>query len=120
MTIQDGLTVSLVGITVVFSGLLITSWLISAISLVPAWLQRLRPQVPPPPPVAPFAPAPVAAVTPAPAADVAAVISALLEVEMRLHGGERAERFTFRRDPAVADWRGDAGRRPNPPERGLR
>jgi Na+-transporting methylmalonyl-CoA/oxaloacetate decarboxylase gamma subunit len=120
VAIRDALIVSLVGMGVVFFGLLLTSWLISAISLVPAWIRRSR-QAPPPP--AP-APAPrealLPAITPVPPADEAAVIAALLEVEMRLYGGERPGRFTFRRDPAAPDWRGDAGKRSGQPIKGER
>ncbi|MCU0237789.1 MAG: OadG family protein [Acidobacteria bacterium] len=120
MAIRDALIVSLVGMGVVFSGLLLTSFLISAISLVPAWISRSR-QAPPPP-----APAPAPrealplAVTPVPPPDTAAVIAALLEVEMRLHGVDRPARFTFRRDPAAPDWRGDAGKRSGQPIKGVR
>lgn len=120
MAIRDALIVSLVGMGVVFFGLLLTSLLISAISLVPAWINRRRqaPQPPPPPP-APREAVPMA-ITPVPSPDTAAVIAALLEVEMRLHGGERPGRFTFRRDPAAPDWRGDAGRRSGQPIKGDR
>lgn len=119
MAIRDAILISLVGMGVVFSGLLLTSWLISAISLVPAWMERSRRDV---------RPAPVTTVKetvqpliiPAPPADTAAVIAALLEVEMRLYGGDLTHRFTFRRDPAAPDWRGDAGRRSGQPIRGVR
>ncbi len=124
MAIRDALIVSLVGMGVVFSGLLLTSFLISAISQVPAWINRRRTAFPSPPPPPVSAPAPREAVplaiTPVPPADAAAVIAALLEVEMRLHGGERPARFTFRRDPAAPDWRGDAGKRSGQPIKGER
>lgn len=117
MAISDGFIISLVGISVVFCGLLITSWLIAAISLVPVWLERRR-QIASPPPVAKETMAPV--IWPVPTADTAAVIAALLEVEMRLHGGDRLSRFTFRRDPALSSWREEIGTPPNPPIRGAR
>jgi Na+-transporting methylmalonyl-CoA/oxaloacetate decarboxylase gamma subunit len=122
VAIRDALIVSLVGMGVVFFGLLLTSWLISAISLVPAWINRRRTAPPPPPPMSPPAPreAVPLAITPVPPADAAAVIVALLEVEMRLHGGDRSARFTFRRDPAAPDWRGDAGKRSGQPIKGER
>jgi len=122
VAIRDALIVSLVGISVVFFGLLLTSWLISAISLVPAWINRRRTAPPPPAPVPAAAPreAVPLAITPVPPADAAAVIAALLEVEMRLHGGDRLARFTFRRDPAAPDWRGDAGKRSGQPIKGER
>jgi len=119
MAISDGIIISLVGMGVVFCGLLLTSWLISAISLVPAWLERRRQAVPPPVvPVTRETFQPV--ITPIPPPDTAAVIAALLEVEMRLYGGDRPSRFTFRRDPLVQSWSADGGRRDNWPVRGVR
>ena len=120
MAIRDALIVSLVGMAVVFSGLLLTSLLISAISLVPAWINRRRQAPPPPPPQPALRETAPPVITPVPPPDTAAVIAALLEVEMRLHGGERPARFTFRRDPAAPDWRGDAGRRSGQPIKGER
>jgi Na+-transporting methylmalonyl-CoA/oxaloacetate decarboxylase gamma subunit len=120
VAIRDALIVSLVGMGVVFFGLLLTSWLISAISLVPAWASRRRQATPPPMPPPAVKSMPPAAITPAPPPDTAAVIAALLEVEMRLHGGEHPARFTFRRDPAAPDWRGDAGKRSGQPIKGVR
>jgi len=118
VAIRDALIVSLVGMGVVFVGLLLTSFLISAISLVPVWFRRSR-QTPPPAPPAPREVS-LPAIVPAPPADTAAVIAALLEVEMRLHGGDSSARFTFRRDPTVPDWRGDAGKRSGQPIKGVR
>lgn len=123
MPIRDALIVSLAGITVVFLGLLVTSWLISAISLLTARIQRRR--------EAPAATAPAAAsvplyeatppvVIPPPAPGVLAVIAALLDVEMRLHGVGRSERFTFRGGADAHDWRGDAGMRSGQPIKGVR
>jgi Na+-transporting methylmalonyl-CoA/oxaloacetate decarboxylase gamma subunit len=114
VAIRDAILISLVGMGVVFLGLLVTSWLISAISLVPAWAARRKRALPVPVPAGAGtggkeAPQPV--ITPVPPPDAAAVIAALLEVEMRLYGGGRSDRFTFRRDPAAGDWKGDAGRR---------
>ena len=120
MAIRDALIVSLVGIGVVFSGLLLTSFLISAISLVPAWVTRRKQAPPSAPPVAAPREVVPAAITPPPPPDTAAVIVALLEVEMRLHGGDRSARFTFRHDPAAPDWRGDAGKRSGQPIKGVR
>lgn len=124
MAIRDALIVSLVGMGVVFSGLLLTSWLISAISLVPAWFNRRR-QGPParaldPAPASGPSAAAAMAIVPAPDPDTAAVIAALLDVELRLYGGQRNDRFTFRRDPAAADWRGDAALRSGKPLQGAR
>jgi Na+-transporting methylmalonyl-CoA/oxaloacetate decarboxylase gamma subunit len=120
VAIRDALLISLVGMGVVFLGLLLTSWLISAIALVPAWLERRR-QRRVPPPAAPLARenAPPA-VVPVPSADAAAVIAALLEVEMRLYGGEQPRRFTFRRDPQQQVWGGDGVRGDSKPARGVR
>ncbi|HUU04643.1 MAG TPA: OadG family protein [Patescibacteria group bacterium] len=119
MAISDGFIISLVGIGVVFGGLLITSLLISAISLVPVWLERRR-LVAPPPPVAVVQETLAPVILPVPPADTAAVIAALLEVEMRLHGGDRLSRFTFRRDPALSSWREEIGTPPNPSIKGAR
>jgi Na+-transporting methylmalonyl-CoA/oxaloacetate decarboxylase gamma subunit len=121
VAIRDALLISLVGISVVFFGLLLTSWLISAIAMVPAWLQRRRQRrVPPPPFPAARENAPLVAI-PAPSADAAAVIAALLEVEMRLHGGEPPRRFTFRRDPQLRGWGGEGVRGDSKPAtRGVR
>jgi hypothetical protein len=123
LSIRDALIVSLVGMSVVFVGLVVTSWLISAIALVPAWAGRRRPApgpVPVPMPPAPEADAPLPAVTPPPDPDTAAVIATLLDVELRLFGGERPARFTFRRDPAAPDWRGGAALRTDQPIKGAR
>jgi Na+-transporting methylmalonyl-CoA/oxaloacetate decarboxylase gamma subunit len=119
VAIRDAIIVALVGMGVVFSGLLITSWLISAISLVPAWLERRRRPVPPPPAAAVRETAP-ALIVPPPPPDTAAVIAALLEVEIRLHGGDQPHRFTFRRDPALSAWRNEPGERSDQPDRGVR
>jgi Na+-transporting methylmalonyl-CoA/oxaloacetate decarboxylase gamma subunit len=119
VAIRDAIIVSLVGMGVVFSGLLLTSWLISAISLVPAWLERRRRSVQPPPAPAVKEMVP-ALIVPAPPPAVAAVIAALLEVEMRLHGGDLTHRFTFRRDPVVSAWRSESGKRSDQPNRGVR
>ncbi len=125
MAIRDALIISLVGMGVVFSGLLLTSFLISAISLVPAWIQRrkLAPAAEASPPAAAAAPLREAvppAVFPPPAPAVLAVIGALLDVEMRLHGVNRSDRFTFRNDPDAHEWRGDAGMRSAQPIKGVR
>ena len=120
MAIRDALIVALVGMGVVFSGLLLTSFLISAISLVPAWIKRSRQAPPSPVPSSAPREALPLAITPVPPAEAAAVIAALLEVEMRLYGGDRSARFTFRRDPAAPDWRGDAGKRSGQPIKGVR
>jgi len=122
VSIRDALIVSLVGMGVVFIGLLLTSWLISAIALVPSWLGRRRQEpaaAPSPPPPASAGP-PRPAVPPVPDPDTAAVIAALLDVEMRLFGGLGGGRFTFRRDAAAADWRGDAALRSGKPIQGAR
>ena len=73
MAIRDALIVSLVGMGVVFLGLLLTSWLISAIALVPSWAGRRRQPKAAPPAPAPSAPVLVspAAVSPAPDPDTA-------------------------------------------------
>jgi len=42
LTIQDALTVTFLGITVVFLGLILTSVFISSFSFLPALVQRLR------------------------------------------------------------------------------
>ncbi|MBN2400691.1 MAG: OadG family protein [Candidatus Aminicenantes bacterium] len=120
MAISDAIIVSLVGIGVVFFGLLITSWLISAIALVPAWLERRRKHMVLPP-LAPMAnPFPQPAINPPPPPDTAAVIAALLEVEMRLHGGDQSSRFTFRRDSQSRAWSRDGGRCDNETARGVK
>ncbi|MCJ7524877.1 MAG: OadG family protein [Candidatus Aminicenantes bacterium] len=119
MTISDGFIISLVGIGVVFAGLLITSWLIAAISLVPVWLERRR-QIASPPPVAVVKENMAPVILPVPPADTAAVIAALLEVEMRLHGGDRLGRFTFRRQPAFSSLREEIGTPANAPIKGVR
>ena len=122
MTLSDALIVSLAGISVVFFGLLVTSLMISAISLVPAWIQRRKQAS------AAAAPLPAAAsiretappvVIPPPTPAVLAVIGALLDVEMRLHGVDRSDRFTFRNDPDAHEWRGDIGKRSGQPIKGV-
>jgi Na+-transporting methylmalonyl-CoA/oxaloacetate decarboxylase gamma subunit len=121
VAIRDAIVVSLVGMGVVFFGLLVTSWLISAIALVPAWVNRRRQAPAPPAPPQSAAPArDMRSVSPPPAPDVLAVISALLEVEMRLHGGARSGRFTFRRDASAGHWRLDAAMPAGQPDKGAR
>lgn len=118
MPIRDALIVSLAGITVVFLGLLVTSWLISAISLLTARIQRRREA--PAAASVPLYEATPPVVIPPPAPGVLAVIAALLDVEMRLHGVGRSERFTFRGGADAHDWRGDAGMRSGQPIKGVR
>lgn len=107
MAIRDALIVSLAGMGVVFFGLLVTSWLISAIALVPAWLAKARKKAAVPAVVPPPKAAVPPQVIPLPTADEAAVIAALLEVEMRLHGGDQSSRFTFRSDAQARSWSAD-------------
>jgi hypothetical protein len=125
VTLSDALIVSLAGIAVVFFGLLVTSLMISAISLVPAWIQRRKPAPGAEAQLSAAASAPLReaappVVVPPPAPAVLAVISALLDVEMRLHGADRPTRFTFRNDPDAHEWRGDAGMRSAQPIKGVR
>ena len=120
MAISDALIVSLVGMGVVFSGLLVTSWLISAIALVPTWVERRRQKAASLPAVPQFKETAQPIVVPLPSADAAAVIAALLEVEMRLHGGDQSSRFTFRHDPQARSWSTENGPGANRPGRGVK
>ncbi len=88
----DGLVITALGMSVVFSGLILTSLLIVSFSVVPKLLSRGEKRSRPP------TPTPAVPALSAPADDrVVAVITAVLEVERRLHGLETGGRLTIHR-----------------------
>ena len=90
MDMTDGLVITALGMSVVFSGLILTSLLIVSFSVVPKLLSRGEKRSRPPTPAVPA--------LSAPADDrVVAVITAVLEVERRLHGLETGGRLTIHR-----------------------
>lgn len=97
MNMIDAVVVALVGMGVVFTGLLLTSLTIWSFSVVPPLWKKLTEKNK----AAAIADAnsaqpavPVA--SPVPDPDVFAVIVTVLEVERRLHFAERMSRYTFR------------------------
>ena len=93
MELSDALTVTGLGMAVVFSGLLLTAGLIVAFGRAQSVAERLpwrRPSRPEPAPV-------VAAEASAPVGpETVAVIVAALEVERRLYRAEEGRRLTIR------------------------
>lgn len=92
MNLLDALTVTALGMTVVFSGLILTSGVIVAFARVPVLLERLRR----PPTGGPPAPAETGETV---APEVVSIIAAVLEIERRLYHAEQG-RLTIDRGPA--------------------
>jgi Na+-transporting methylmalonyl-CoA/oxaloacetate decarboxylase gamma subunit len=92
MNLLDALTVTALGMTVVFSGLLLTSGVIVAFARVPVLLERLRR-----PPVEGSSVPAESDQNVAP--EVVSVIAAVLEIERRLYHAEEG-RLTIGRGPA--------------------
>jgi Na+-transporting methylmalonyl-CoA/oxaloacetate decarboxylase gamma subunit len=92
--IADALVITALGISVVFCGLILTALLISSLSFIPALLKS-RNSKPVATPVMTAAPAPEPAIAP----EIIAVLTAVLETEIRLHRAYGSSRFTFRRSP---------------------
>ena len=92
MNLTEALTITGLGIGVVFSGLILTSLLISSFSFIPRlFARREKPSAP-----AAGAPeTPAVPISPPPDPDVVAVIVAVLEVEFRLRLPLLEGRFTF-------------------------
>jgi len=88
---SEALIITGLGVSVVFSGLILTSLLISSFSFFPRLAARLAPSK-----SAPEAPVETARISPPPDPEVAAVITTLLEVESRLNMPLMEGRFTFR------------------------
>jgi Na+-transporting methylmalonyl-CoA/oxaloacetate decarboxylase gamma subunit len=92
MDLQDALTISALGMTVVFAGLMLTAFLIFVLGRLPELAARLRTPARPrsgPPREA----LPQRAIDPA----VITVIATVLEVERRLHRAEHGGRLTIER-----------------------
>ena len=92
MSLNDALIITSLGLGVVFSGLILTAMLISSLSVIPALLKKgpkkinsnLREE-----------PQTAAAVEAEP--EIIAVITAVLETEIRIHRAYGSSQFTFRR-----------------------
>jgi Na+-transporting methylmalonyl-CoA/oxaloacetate decarboxylase gamma subunit len=92
MNLQDALTISALGLSVVFGGLTLTALLIFVLGTLPSLAARLRP------PArrrsgSPEEPLPQLPIDPA----VITVIATVLEVERRLHRAEHGGRLTIER-----------------------
>lgn len=96
MNMIDALVVALVGMGVVFTGLLLTSLTIWSFSVVPPLWKKLTGTKEPAAVAAENAPVTMAESSPIPDPDVFAVIVTVLEVERRLHFSDRMSRYTFR------------------------
>jgi Na+-transporting methylmalonyl-CoA/oxaloacetate decarboxylase gamma subunit len=92
MNLQDALTISALGMGVVFAGLMLTAFLIFVLGRLPGLAARLKTLARAPAPQ-PRELSPVPAVDPA----VVAVVVAVLEVERRLHRAEHGGRLTIER-----------------------
>jgi Na+-transporting methylmalonyl-CoA/oxaloacetate decarboxylase gamma subunit len=92
MNLQDALTISALGLSVVFGGLTLTALLIFILGTLPSLAARLsspaRPRSGPPEEALPQLPIDPAVVT---------VIATVLEVERRLHRAEHGGRLTIER-----------------------
>lgn len=92
MNITEALVITGLGVGVVFSGLILTSLLISSFTFFPNMLRRLKTPGP-----SQAVPVEKAAISPSADAETAAVIAVLLEVEYRLSLPLLEGRFTFRK-----------------------
>jgi Na+-transporting methylmalonyl-CoA/oxaloacetate decarboxylase gamma subunit len=92
MNLQDALTISALGMSVVFAGLILTASLIFVLGRLPGLAARLKKlaREPAPPPREAL---PQRAIDPA----VITVIATVLEVERRLHRAEHGGRLTIER-----------------------
>jgi Na+-transporting methylmalonyl-CoA/oxaloacetate decarboxylase gamma subunit len=112
MDIWDALTISLLGIGVVFLGLIFTSLLISSFSTIPRLFARKE------------KPAPATATAPAAGPpveidpDILAVLTTVLEVELRLHAGRHGQRLTIAGLRPSASWTDKARMREYPAKGG--
>jgi Na+-transporting methylmalonyl-CoA/oxaloacetate decarboxylase gamma subunit len=92
MNLQDALTISALGLGVVFGGLTLTALLIFVLGTLPSLAARLRAPARPrsgaPPEALPQLPIDPAVIT---------VIATVLEVERRLHRAEHGGRLTIER-----------------------
>ncbi len=96
MDLNDALIVTALGIAVVFSGLILTSLMISTFPLVPRLADKFKrnPQSRPQPESPIKTGQPPAKISP----DIVAVISAVVEVEARIRRASAGSKYTFKRD----------------------
>ena len=92
MNLTEALTITGLGISVVFSGLILTSLLISSFSFFPRLFAR---RGKPSSPAAVSSESQATAISPPPDPEVVAVITTVLEVEFRLRMPLLEGRFTF-------------------------
>ncbi|MBN2429891.1 MAG: OadG family protein [Acidobacteria bacterium] len=111
MDISDALTISALGIGVVFLGLIFTSLLISSFSTIPRLLAR-KTEPAAEKPLVPAATAP-AEIDP----DILAVLTTVLEVELRLYHGHHGQRLTISGLRPSTAWT-DSGRMREYPAKG--
>lgn len=91
MSINDALTITFLGIGVVFGGLLLTNLLIVSFSFFPRMAEKLKRKTPQPVPIQETATEKID-IPP----DILAVIATVLEVERRLQNSLFESRFTFK------------------------
>jgi len=111
MDIWDALTISGLGIGVVFLGLIFTSLLIFSFSFFPRLFARKAE------PAADQAPAPAETMPAAIDPDILAVLTAVLEVELRLYHGHHGQRLTISGLRPSSAWT-DSGRMREYPAKG--
>jgi Na+-transporting methylmalonyl-CoA/oxaloacetate decarboxylase gamma subunit len=92
--IVEALVITGLGVGVVFSGLILTSLLISSFTFFPSLIQWFKK---PKPEATVIAPVETAVISPPADPETAAVIAVLLEVEFRLKLPLLEGRFTFRK-----------------------
>lgn len=103
MDFNDAIIITLLGMSVVFVGLILTSLLISSFSIFPRWFKRDQSVTAPTSiPAEPSVPAPE--LDP----DTLAVITAVLEVELRLYQLHHGQKLTIARYPSASAWARDS------------
>lgn len=97
MDLKDALMITALGITVVFTGLIMTSLMISTFPLFPRLADKFkRKSSKPQPQTEPLANSGKPAIDVSP--DIVAVISAVVEVENRIRRASAGSKFTFKRE----------------------
>jgi len=95
MELSDALTITVLGLAVVFSGLLLTAALIYSFSIIPRLLSLRSTHVEGAPATPPQGP-PVSG-------EVLSVITAVLEIERRLYHADPGGRLTIKRRKEVSE-----------------
>jgi len=95
---KDALIVTFLGIAVVFSGLIMTSMMISAFSFFPRMAQKIKNALSRPQPQPAESPVETVDHRIEVSPDIVAVISAVIEAENRIRWASAASKFTFRQE----------------------